>query len=153
MMAKKTRKKTKVKKTKAKVVKKPVKKVVKRVVKKVVKKPVAKAAVAKKPKAVLRLKITKKILGHAPVEHEFVLTGGKRLQSVYDLIDELEHMHEDIFKAHVNELKHDFSTWVRDVFAEPDFAEDIQKIQNKIEMQRALMKKIVEEARKHAKAT
>lgn len=109
-----------------------------------------KAAVKKsvKPKTILRVKVSSKILGEAPIEHEFVLGDGRRLKTIYELVDALGSMHEDLFKEHVSAEKNDFCNWLRDVFDERKFAKDMHKIQDKIKLQRHLMKRVVDAARK-----
>jgi len=124
------------------------KKIAKKAIKKV-KKPVkAKAKYVKAKKGSVYIKISRKVLGEAPQKFEFYLQDGQKLRSVYELVDALEHMSEDIFKQHVNEAKNDFSNWIKDVFEEPHVAKEIKKVQNKIEMQKVLMKKLIEAARR-----
>lgn len=137
--------KAKKKAAKKKVVKK---KTAKKVVKKVKKQIKAKTKSVGAKKSSVYIKISRKVLGEAPQEFEFYLQDGKKLKSVYELIDALEHMSEDIFKQHVNEAKNDFSNWIKDVFEEPHVAKEIKKVQDKIEMQKILMKKLIEAARR-----
>ena len=58
-------------------------------------------------------------------EQHFVVADGNRLKNILDLADALETMSEDVFKHHSNELKNDFSSWVRDVFYDHSLADDI----------------------------
>ncbi len=137
--------------------KKPAKKAVtKKASKKASKKKIAKKTAPKKKtsaakKRVTTVKISSKVLGEAPVECEFVLTSGKKLKSLYELVDELEEMSEDVFTSHVNEMKNDFSSWIRDVFDENSLAKNIQKVKDRMKMQREIMKKIVDVAKKEGK--
>ncbi len=101
--------------------------------------------VSAKPKARLEVFYRKKEFGKAPVEKHFVLQDGRKLDSLFQLIDELETMSEDVFRHHVNELKNDFANWVRDVFEAPPLAEEMQRIKDRIETQRAIMKHILRE--------
>jgi len=89
--------------------------------------------------------VVKKVLGDAPEEKHFILSDGRKLKSVFELIDELETMGEETFRHHVNEHKNDFSNWIRDVFEEKSIAEEVHRIQNRTEAQRALMKSLVRE--------
>ncbi len=146
-MAKAKRKAAKKKAVKKKTAKKAVKKV-KKQVKAKAKSVKAKTRSVKAKKSSVYIKISKSVLGEAPQECEFYLQDGKKLKSVYELIDALEHMSEDIFKQHVNEAKNDFSNWIKDVFEEPHVAKEIKKVQDKIEMQKVLMKKLIEAARR-----
>ncbi len=97
------------------------------------------------PKARLEVFYRKKEFGKAPVEKHFVLQDGRKLESLFQLIDELETMSEDVFRHHVNELRNDFANWVRDVFELPSLAEEMQRIRDRIETQRAVMKHILRE--------
>ncbi len=92
--------------------------------------------------------VRKKVLGEAPQEYHFVLMDGRRLKSIYDLIDSLEDMAEDTFRHHVNDLKNDFSTWIKDIFEEHGLADELRKIQDKLETQRSLLNHMVKELRK-----
>jgi hypothetical protein len=118
--------------------------------KKAVKKVAKKKAPAKAKKKVF-VKISSNILGEAPQEMEFYLSDGRRLKSVFELVDALEHMSEDMFKEHVNEMKNDFSSWMSDVFKEPNIAKEMKKIQDRIETQKMLMKRLIDAAKKARK--
>ncbi|MEM2915997.1 MAG: hypothetical protein QXT19_01405 [Candidatus Woesearchaeota archaeon] len=108
---------------------------------------------ARKPAKVVKAEPTtrlevfyrKKEFGKAPVEKHFVLQDGRKIESLFQLIDELETMAEETFKSHVNEWKNDFANWIRDVFEAPSLAEEIQKIRDRIETQRAIMKHLLRE--------
>ena len=123
----------------------------KAVKKKAVKKIAVKKKAVAKPKRTVRVVVSSKILGDAPVEKQFILSDGKKLKSVYDLVDALEKMNEDMFRFHVNEMKHDFGNWIGDVFEERNFAAHVKKIKDKIKLQREIMKKIVQVAKHHGK--
>tara|TARA_Y100000310_G_scaffold345591_1_gene467002 strand:- start:2552 stop:2926 length:375 start_codon:yes stop_codon:yes gene_type:complete len=92
--------------------------------------------------------IKKKVLGEAPQEFHFVLNDGKRLKSIYDLIDSLEDMAQDTFTHHVNEMKNDFASWVEDIFDEKNLSKELKKIHDKLETQRTLLNHMVKELRK-----
>ncbi len=152
MPKKKARKSSKKKsspKKKAPKRKKAVKK--KAVKKKAAKKTVVKKKAVAKPKRTVRVVVSSKILGDAPVEKQFILSDGKKLKSVYDLVDALEKMNENMFRSHVNDMKHDFGNWIGDVFEERNFAKHVKKIKDKIKLQREIMKKIVQVAKHHGK--
>ena len=97
------------------------------------------------PAASFEVTIRKKVLGDAPEEHHFVLRDGKRLRNLFELVDELETMHDDVFGHHVCEFHNHFANWVKDVFNEHELAEEIKNIENRMEMQRALIRKLVKE--------
>ncbi|HLG23319.1 MAG TPA: DUF5752 family protein [Candidatus Nanoarchaeia archaeon] len=97
------------------------------------------------PKSSVEIIIKKKILGQAPVENHFVVADGKKLGSVLDLADALETMSEDVFSHHVNDLKNDFSKWVKDVFYDHSLAEDLSRAKTKAESQIAILRRVVKE--------
>lgn len=104
-----------------------------------------------RPKETVEIVIRKKILGEAPVEKHFVVSDGKKLKNVKDLIDSLETMNDDTFRYHANEFKNDFATWLRDVFSHENLARDMEMVKHRLEAQRVLMKKLMDEIEKAAK--
>jgi len=104
-----------------------------------------------KPKHIKKqayIKIKSQILGEAPQEYEFFLSDGRKLKSVYELIDALETMNDDLFGQHVNKAKNDFSNWIKDVFKEPSVAKELKRIEDKIETQKLLMRRLIQAAKK-----
>ncbi len=117
--------------------------------KKAAKKKVAKQARKKAAApAHIRVSIQKKVFGEAPEQHEFVLHDGRKLNTVYQLIDELETMSEEVFQHHVNGERNDFANWLSDVFDEQSLADEINAVHDRIATQRALMKKLMRELQK-----
>ena len=108
-------------------------------------KPKQKAVKVSRPTTHVKVTIKKKVFGEAPEEHTFMLNDGRKLKNVYELIDELETMSEDVFKNHVNDSKNDFANWLKDVFDEKSLAEELQQMNSRIETQRAIMKSIMRE--------
>ena len=115
------------------------------------KKRVAHKKAVAKPKAKVEVTIKSKVLGEAPEEHHFVLSDGKRLKSLFELVESLGKMSEDVFKAHVNEYRNDFSNWIKDVFKVPDLAKEISAINNRVEAEICLLRKLVDELKKEVK--
>jgi len=93
----------------------------------------------------LQVTITRKVLGKSPEEYRFYLSDGRKLQSLYELIDELETMGEDNFNHYVNELDNHFANWVEHVFDEKVLATELRKVKGRIETQRQLLKHMVRE--------
>ncbi len=91
--------------------------------------------------------VTTKALHEAPQEYHFVLSDGRHIKSLYELVDELETMGDDLFHQHVNPSKNDFANWARDVFDDRLLAEDLQRIQHRVDAQRAILKHLVRELR------
>ena len=100
---------------------------------------------SKRPKQTIEVIIRKKILGEAPEEHHFVVADGRKLKNIIELADALETMSEEIFRHHANEVKNDFSNWVKDVFYDHSLAEDISRAKNRLETQIAVLRRLVKE--------
>ena len=99
------------------------------------------------PKKQVHVTVRRKVLDRAPEEYAFVLDDGRRLHSLFELIDELETMNEETFRRFVNHSKNDFAAWVSDVFEADDVAEEIRGFDERVATQRALMKAIIRELR------
>ena len=100
---------------------------------------------SKKPLQRVEVIIKKKVLGEAPVEHHFIVADGKKLKNIIELADALETMSEEIFRHHANEIKNDFSAWVKDVFYDHSLAEDISRAKNRLETQIVILRRLVKE--------
>jgi hypothetical protein len=92
--------------------------------------------------------IMSKALGEAPEKYHFVLHDGRRIKSLYELVDELETMSDETFRRYANEMRNDFANWVRDVFDEKVLAEDIARMQQRMDAQRTILKHLVRDLRK-----
>lgn len=107
-----------------------------------------KAAKPAMPKRTMTICVRRKVLGKAPEEKCFMLQDGRKLETVYHLIDELETMPEQVFQDHVNEFKNDFANWVEHVFEDKSLAEEMREAKTRMELQLALLKEIVRELKK-----
>jgi len=67
-------------------------------------------------------------------DHHFVLSNGGRLKNLSELKESLKLMDDSVFNYHVNSMKNDFSSWVRDVMGLEDLAKDLLKSNDKEEM-------------------
>src|SRR3989338_8053116 len=101
-----------------------------------------------KPETHVEVYCYKKEFGKAPEENAFVLHDDRKLRTVYELIDELETMPDDVFHEYVTWERNDFANWINDVFEAPDLATEIRKMQNRFDAQRAVMKHFVRELQK-----
>ena len=120
------------------------KKAIKKVTK-VTKKAVVAKRVSVPAKSSVKVTIRKQILGHAPEEKTFVLHDGRKLRSIYELVDELETMNDGMFREYVFENKNYFADWVEHVFSEKGLADELRTTQDRIASQRAILKHIVRE--------
>ena len=101
------------------------------------------AVKAVKPHSRIEVVFRRKEFGKAPVEKHFVLHDGRKLESLFQLVDELETMSEDAFRNYATEWRNDFANWVRDVFEMPSLADEIQRVRSRVETQRAIMKHLL----------
>ena len=95
-----------------------------------------------KPKEKSELWIRREVYGNVPEEYHFVLSNGEKLKDLRDLVNTLEKMPEDVFRHHVNEMRNDFSNWVKDVFKDSSLAEELKRMHSKMETELALQKYI-----------
>ena len=95
----------------------------------------------------VEVNIVRKTLGRSPEEYHFVLHDGRKLKSMYELVDELETMSEDAFKEYVSDFRNDFANWARDVFHAPDLAEELTRVRNRFETQKAIMKHMLRDVK------
>jgi len=103
---------------------------------KVVKKTV-KAKVAHKKKLDIKAKVKP--------EACFFLVDGSTIASIRELIDALEKMNDDVFYYHVTSDRHDFASWIRDVFAEAQLADKLAAARSRFECQAAILKHLLKD--------
>ena len=96
----------------------------------------------KNSKPVTEVLISKEVYGEAPQKDHFVLSNGNKLKDLKELTQSLERMPDEIFRHHVNPIKNDFSSWVKDVFNENSLADDLKNLHSKVETELALQRHI-----------
>ena len=74
-----------------------------------------------------------KYLGKVPENQVFWCNNGVVLRDVRELKDALANMSDQTFCYHSNEIKKDFSTWVRDIIGDDKLAKDLEKATNREE--------------------
>lgn len=99
--------------------------------------------IAKKPQ--VKATITRKVFGKAPEKYRFNLNDGRKLQSVYELVDELETMADETFKHYATDAENHFANWIENVFGEKTLAEEIRHVHTKVDTQKAILKHLVRE--------
>ena len=106
----------------------------------------------RKPKHIVRPKIkvtiVKKILGKTPEQYSFNLQDGRKLRTVYELIDELETMTDETFRQYATGMENHFANRIEHVFSEKELAEEIRQVHNRIDAQRAILKHLVRQLTK-----
>ena len=102
------------------------------------KKRVKKKKVKKKKAA-----IKKDILKDTNPEHYFFVQDGTVLKNVLELSRQLDKMADEIFMHHVNEMRNDFSNWIKDVFKEEKLAKELLKTTDKDKTQIIILEHII----------
>ncbi|MDI3473818.1 MAG: hypothetical protein PWR30_141 [Candidatus Woesearchaeota archaeon] len=76
-------------------------------------------------------------------EEYFLLCDGLVLKNIYELIDALETMNDDVFYYHVNDERNDFFNWLKDVFHEEELAQRIVGYRNPLRIEVEILKELV----------
>ena len=69
----------------------------------------------------------KRFLADVPAENVFRCVNGHILRNLKDLEIELKTISEQDFRYHMNEQKHDFSNWVKDIIKDNSLAKTLLK--------------------------
>ncbi|MDK2907566.1 MAG: hypothetical protein PWQ87_24 [Candidatus Woesearchaeota archaeon] len=85
----------------------------------------------------------KGLLKEIKPEEYFLLCDGLVLKNIYDLIDALETMNDDVFYYHVNDERNDFFNWLKDVFHEEELAQRIVGFRNPLKIEVEILKELV----------
>jgi hypothetical protein len=76
-------------------------------------------------------------------EEIFKLNEGLVLFSLYDLVDALEMMTDEVYYHHVTNDRNDFETWIKDIFLDEHLAQRVHFAKNKTEMHEILKKRVL----------
>lgn len=77
-------------------------------------------------------------------ENYFVLNSGGVLKDIKELALALDHISDDDFRHHVNDMRNDFSNWVRDIFQDAELADELMKTKDKKDTQIIILKRVVQ---------
>ena len=83
-----------------------------------------------------------RLLADVPPDKSFYLTSGSYIRNIHELLDALEHMTDDTFTFHVNDEKHDFLGWLRDVVGDKDILPAVEKATKRTKLIKVLCKRI-----------
>jgi hypothetical protein len=83
-------------------------------------------------------RIAEKAIKEIPPSKWFILKGGKKISSINELKETLKTIEDYVFYHHVNELKNDFSSWIRHVFEDAALADKMSLAKTKEELIRIL---------------
>lgn len=81
-------------------------------------------------------------LEDVPDRYAFFLKDGKRLVNVQELAKALQKMELDVFSHHVNDSRHDFHNWVRDIVLDLELAEELLNAKTPEEASKIIDKRI-----------
>ena len=89
--------------------------------------------------------VRKKALGRAPEEKHFILKDGRKLSTLYELVDELETMSDKAYKEYLAPGVNHFANWVNDVFESEDLAGELKQVEGRIEAKKAVFNHLLKE--------
>jgi hypothetical protein len=85
----------------------------------------------------IMVKITASIaetrLKDVPQDKRFWCHDGRYLKNLQELKAALEQMTDVTFRYHVNDLKSDFSIWVRDIFGDEKLSNDLKRSETAVQ--------------------
>lgn len=84
------------------------------------------------------------LLSETVFDKEFVLNDGRRIKSISQLSNLLNDMSDEVFFHHVTPDRNDFYNWIKDVFGDSVLAERIRNVKNKKELNKQLIKRLLE---------
>ena len=86
--------------------------------------------------------IADRMLGEVAPEKQFYCADGKYLKSLTELKVALEEMSDEIYRYHSNEIKTDFSNWVRDVIGDAKLSRDLLKSASRTQAEKNVANRI-----------
>ncbi|MBS3131308.1 hypothetical protein J4212_02645 [Candidatus Woesearchaeota archaeon] len=80
----------------------------------------------------------RKLLENVSPDKAFVLSNGRVMKNVYELMNSLMGMDDSVFSHHVNYERNDFANWIRYVFEDVELADRIHAMNSKEDIYKAL---------------
>lgn len=77
----------------------------------------------------------------------FHLYGGKQINNLKGLAEELRHMEDSAFFHHVNDLRNDFANWMKHSLKEEELSEKVKNSMSKIEIELEVLRHLVKEVK------
>jgi len=84
-----------------------------------------------KPESEIARSQAEKYLARVPENQVFWCNNGSILNDVMELKDALANMTDQTFSYHSNEIKQDFSNWIRNVIGDNTLAKDLETAANR----------------------
>ena len=85
-----------------------------------------------------------RVLKEVKEKHYFWLADGISLKSIQELVDVIPMMDEHVFSHHVNDQRHDFHNWVRDIYQDKELATKLLHAKNKETVSSVLKARLAE---------
>jgi hypothetical protein len=92
--------------------------------------------------AVIREEVALKLLGDVPEDKRFYCSDGKVLKNLGELSKALAEMSDETFKYHSNDIKADFSNWVKDVIDDEKLSLDLKKAGSRVRAGKVVSERI-----------
>ena len=86
----------------------------------------------------------RRVLDDATDDRHFRAADGRVIRNLRELDRALDDMRDDTFTHHVNDERHDFSNWARDVFMDHRLAENMRTAKDQRTTQVIVLRRIVE---------
>lgn len=83
-----------------------------------------------------------RLMARIPEQHVFWIHDEGVLRDMRELGDALNNMSDETYAYHANELKKDFANWVRDIIGDEKLARDLDKVRNRGEAARAVVRRV-----------
>ena len=83
-----------------------------------------------------------KIKNVEPHKH-FVVSDGRRVRNLLELVEVMDDMTDEVFSHHVNEYKNDFAAWASDVLEDTKLSEKLSTIKTRHKHQVEILKHMV----------
>ena len=87
----------------------------------------------------------RRTLKRIPSEQYFVFANGLRVGHYLSLADVLESIEESVLAHHVNEVKNDFASWIKEVFGEEELAKLVKRSKGPEEIRLHIYKHVIKQ--------
>ena len=87
----------------------------------------------------------RRTLKRIPKEQYFVLVDGTTVGHYLSLADVLEKVEDKVLAHHVNEVKNDFSVWIKDVFEEKELSKAVKQSKSIEEIRLHIYKHVIKQ--------
>ena len=75
-------------------------------------------------------------------ENYFFLCDGRAIKDLAELAEFLETMNDGVFSYHANDVKNDFSSWIKDIFENKELADEIYMVRDPKQIKIIILKNL-----------